>query len=289
MTGGTGLVGRRRTEFLVNRNHEVRILSRNPKAQNEYKWDLSTNEIDEKSLLDIEYIVHLAGAGIAEKRWTAERKKVIIDSRVDSANLLFSKIKELKIPLKGFISASGSNFYGAKTADTIYKETDKAGTDFLGDVCLQWEKAAAQFESLNVPVTILRTGIILSQTGGALEKMKTPIVSPLGSGKQYLSWIHIDDVCQMYINAIETNLSGIYNAVAPEFHTSRSFSKLLAQKIRRPYLPISVPGVLLKLVFGELAIILLEGSRLSSKKILQEGFQFQYETLTKALHHLFQK
>lgn len=289
ITGGTGLVGRRLTEFLVNRNHEVRILSRNPKAQNEYKWDLSTNEIDEKSLLDIEYIVHLAGAGIAEKRWTAERKKVIIDSRVDSANLLFSKIKELKIPLKGFISASGSNFYGAKTADTIYKETDKAGTDFLGDVCLQWEKAAAQFESLNVPVTILRTGIILSQTGGALEKMKTPIVSPLGSGKQYLSWIHIDDVCQMYINAIETNLSGIYNAVAPEFHTSRSFSKLLAQKIRRPYLPISVPGVLLKLVFGELAIILLEGSRLSSKKILQEGFQFQYETLTKALHHLFQK
>ncbi|WOC39686.1 TIGR01777 family oxidoreductase [Polaribacter sp. HL-MS24] len=241
ITGGTGLVGRRLTEFLVNRNHEVRILSRNPKAQYEYKWDLSTNEIDEKSLLDIEYIVHLAGAGIAEKRWTAERKKVIIDSRVDSANLLFSKIKELKIPLKGFISASGSNFYGAKTADTIYKETDKAGTDFLGDVCLQWEKAAAQFESLNVPVTILRTGIILSQTGGALEKMKTPIVSPLGSGKQYLSWIHIDDVCQMYINAIETNLSGIYNAVAPEFHTSRSFSKLLAQKIRRPYLPISVP------------------------------------------------
>ena len=289
ITGGTGLVGRRLTEFLVNRNHEVRILSRNPKAQNEYKWDLSTNEIDEKSLLDIEYIVHLAGAGIAEKRWTAERKKVIIDSRVDSANLLFSKIKELKIPLKGFISASGSNFYGAKTADTIYKETDKAGADFLGDVCFQWEKAAAQFESLNVPVTILRTGIILSQTGGALEKMKTPIVSPLGSGKQYLSWIHIDDVCQMYINAIETNLSGIYNAVAPEFHTSRSFSKLLAQKIRRPYLPISVPGVLLKLVFGELAIILLEGSRLSSKKILQEGFQFQYETLTKALHHLFQK
>jgi uncharacterized protein len=289
ITGGTGLVGKRLTELLVNRNHEVRILSRNPQTPNEYKWDPSSNEIDEKSLVDVEYIIHLAGAGIADKRWTSERKKIIIESRVATANLIFSKIKELQIPLKGFISASGSNFYGAKTGATIYAETDKAGTDFLGNVCLQWEKAATQFETLQIPVTILRTGIVLSQKGGALDKMKTPIVSPLGSGKQYLSWIHLDDLCQMYISAIEHNFCGIYNAVAPEFHTSISFSKLLAQKIRRPFLPISVPGILLKLVFGELAIILLEGSRLSSKKILKDGFQFQYKTLSKALDQLFQK
>jgi hypothetical protein len=289
ITGGTGLVGRRLTELLSAKKHEIRILSRNPSAKNEFKWEVATNYIDEKALQGLDYIIHLAGAGIADQRWSKERKKTIIDSRVATANLIFLKIKELKIPLKGFITASGSNFYGAKTVDTIYKETDPAGNDFLGDVCLQWEKAAHQFETLKIPVNILRTGIVLSKNGGALEKMRTPIVSPLGSGKQYLSWIHIDDLCLMYLHAIEQKVSGVYNAVAPEHHTSTSFSKILAKSIQRPFLPIRVPGFLLKLVFGELAVILLEGSRLSSTKIVSDGFQFQYKTLNDAFSNLFQK
>lgn len=289
ITGGTGLVGRRLTELLSAKKHEIRILSRNPSAKNEFKWEVANNYIDEKALQGLDYIIHLAGAGIADQRWSKERKKTIIDSRVATANLIFLKIKELKIPLKGFITASGSNFYGAKTVDTIYKETDPAGNDFLGDVCLQWEKAAHQFETLKIPVNILRTGIVLSKNGGALEKMRTPIVSPLGSGKQYLSWIHIDDLCLMYLHAIEQKVSGVYNAVAPEHHTSTSFSKILAKSIQRPFLPIRVPGFLLKLVFGELAVILLEGSRLSSTKIVSDGFQFQYKTLNDAFSNLFQK
>jgi len=289
ITGGTGLVGRRLTELLSAKKHEIRILSRNPSAKNEFKWEVANNYIDEKALQGLDYIIHLAGAGIADQRWSKERKKTIIDSRVATANLIFLKIKELKIPLKGFITASGSNFYGAKTVDTIYKETDPAGNDFLGDVCLQWEKAAHQFETLKIPVNILRTGIVLSKNGGALEKMRTPIVSPLGSGKQYLSWIHLDDLCQMYLHAIEQKVSGVYNAVAPEHHTSTSFSKILAKSIQRPFLPIRVPGFLLKLVFGELAVILLEGSRLSSTKIVSDGFQFQYKTLNDAFSNLFQK
>ena len=286
ITGGTGLVGERLTKMLIDKNHEVVILSRNPDSKNAYKWDMSSNYIDEKALKNTDYIIHLAGAGIADKRWTAERKQVIIDSRVASANLLFAKIKELNISLKGFISASGSNYYGAKTTNKIYKESDTVGGDFLGEVCQKWETAANQFKELNIPVTILRTGVVLSKKGGALEKMKTPIITPLGSGKQYMAWIHIEDLCNLYIKAVEGNFTGVYNAVSPEHHTSKTFSKTLANIIKRPYLPIAVPGFLLKLVFGELAVILLEGSRLSSEKIKKAGFVFKYNELKSALENL---
>lgn len=284
ITGGTGLVGTRLTKLLVKKNHEVRILSRNPSKKNEYKWDISKDFIDEKALENLDFIIHLAGAGIADKRWTDNRKKVIVDSRVETANLIFNKIKEQKIALKGFISASGSNFYGTKTTDKIYEETDNAGNDFLGEVCVKWEAAAQQFSTLHIPVTILRTGIVLAKKGGALEKMKTPIVSPLGSGNQYMSWIHIDDLCEMYSYSIENNLTEIYNAVAPEHHTSKTFSKALAKSINRPFLPFGVPAFILKLVFGEMAIILLKGSRISSKKIEKNGFSFRFSTLNKALN-----
>jgi uncharacterized protein (TIGR01777 family) len=286
ITGGTGLVGKRLTAMLKERKHEVRILSRNPKGLNEFKWDVSKSFIDDKALDNIDFIIHLAGAGIADKRWSNERKKVIIDSRVDTANLLFHKIKAQNISLTGFISASGSNYYGAQTSDKIFEEKDDAGTDFLGDVCQKWEAAANQFKELNIPVTILRTGVVLSKKGGALEKMKTPVISPLGAGQQYMSWIHIDDLCNVYIKAIEEDFRGVYNTVSPEYQTSNSFSKTLAKAIKRPYLSIAVPGFLLKLVFGELAIILLEGSRLSSQKIENKGFVFKYSNLKEALKSL---
>ena len=286
VTGGTGLVGRRLTALLTEKNHEVRILSRNPKNENEFKWDFSKGFVDDKAIENIDYIIHLAGAGIADKRWTKERKEVIINSRVATANLIFDKIKSQNIPLKGFISASGSNYYGAQTTAKVFKESDAVGTDFLGQVCQKWEEAANQFKELNIPVTILRTGVVLSKTGGALEKMRTPIISPLGSGNQYMAWIHIDDLCNLYIKAVEEDFEGVYNTVSPEFHTSRTFSKILAKAIKKPYLPIAVPGFLLKLVFGELAIILLHGSRLSSDKISKKGFIFKYQELASALKNL---
>lgn len=286
ITGGTGLVGSKLTEVLLANNYEVRILSRNPSNKNEFKWDISKGFVDEKALTNIDYIIHLAGAGIADKRWTDKRKQIIIDSRVETANLLFDKIKKLDIQLKGFISASGSNYYGAKTVNNVFKESDESGDDFLGEVCLKWENAANKFKELNVSVTILRTGIVLSKKGGALEKMKTPIISPLGSGNQYMSWIDIEDLCNLYLKSVEENFEGVFNAVSPEFHTSKSFSKILAKSIRRPFLPIAVPGFLLKLVFGELAVILLEGSRLSSSKILNTGFKFKFESLEKALRKM---
>jgi hypothetical protein len=286
ITGGTGLVGSRLTKLLMAKNHEVAILTRSPDAKNEYQWDIQKKTIDKKAFENTDYIIHLAGAGIADERWTTERKKVIIDSRVESANLLFENIKEENIKLKGFISASGSGYYGAFTNDKIYQETDKAGNDFLGEVCEKWENAAHQFESLNIPVTILRTGIVLSEKGGALDKMRLPVISPLGSGKQYMPWIHIDDLCEMYIQAIEGNLTGVFNAVGIEHHTSTTFSKALAKSINRPYIGICVPSFMLKLLFGDMSKILLEGSRISSKKIEKNGYVFKFETLKKALNNL---
>jgi uncharacterized protein (TIGR01777 family) len=286
ITGGTGLVGKRLTQLLIDKNHEVLILSRNPKNENEFKWDIVKNYIDEKAFKNIDFIIHLAGAGIADERWTKKRKQVIIDSRVKTANLLFEKVNELKLELKGFISASGIGYYGAITSKTIFKETDKSGSDFLAEVCQKWEAAAHQFSKINIPITILRTGIVLAAKGGALEKMKTPVISPLGSGKQYIPWIHIDDLCQMYIQSIEANLIGIYNAVALEHQTSITFSKTLAKSIKRPYLGIGVPAFMLKILFGELAVILLEGSRISTKKIEKNGYSFRFKTLKKALNNL---
>ena len=287
ITGGTGLVGSRLTEILIHKKHSVHILTRSPEQKNEFKWDIKNNFIDDAAFNGVDYIVHLAGAGIADERWTDERKKIIIDSRVESANLLFKKVKELNINLKGFISASGSGYYGAITSDKIFVENDKAGSDFLGEVCVKWEAAAQQFKDLNIPVTILRTGIVLSKTGGALEKMKTPIISPLGSGNQYLPWIHIDDLCGMYTYAIEHHLEGIYNAVAPDHQTSKTFSKTLAKSVGRPFIGFGVPSFGLKLLFGDMAKILLEGSRLSAKKIEKNGYSFQFENLKKALSNLF--
>jgi len=286
ITGGTGLVGKRLSQMLIGQNHDVLILSRNPKKKNEYKWDLANNYIDKNALLETDYIIHLAGAGIADKRWSEKRKQVIIDSRVKTANLLFKKIKEYKINLKGFISASGIGYYGAITSKTIFKETDTAGSDFLGEVCRKWENAAHQFANLNIPVTILRTGIVLAKEGGALDKMKTPIISPLGTGIQYLAWIHIDDLCEMFITSIAANLTGVFNAVAPESHTSITFSKALAKSIKRPYLGIGIPSFMLRLLFGELSVILLEGSRISAKKIEKNGYSFRFKTLKKALNNL---
>ena len=287
ITGGTGLVGKRLRQMLIDKNHDVIVLSRSPKSEHEFKWDISSNYIDEQALKNTDYLIHLTGAGIAEKRWTTKRKHEIIDSRVESTNLLFQKINLLKINLKGFISASGIGYYGATTSELVFKETDKVGTDFLAYVCQKWEQAANQFSKKNIPVTILRTGLVLSAKGGALAKMKTPIISPLGSGKQYMPWIHIDDLCNLYIKSIEERLIGVFNAVAPEHHTNESFSKALANSLKRPYLGIGIPGFLLRFLFGKMAVILLKGSRISVKKIENKtNFSFEFSTLSKALDNL---
>ena len=289
ITGGTGLVGQFLSEKLTTKGYNVRVLTRNPKNEREFYWNLATNEIDENAFKNLDYIVHLAGAGIADKRWTVKRKQEILDSRTISAQLLFKKVKALKIPLKGFIAASAIGYYGAITSEIIFKETDRAANDFLGNVCQKWEHANSAFQELDIPTTLLRTGIVLSKNGGALSKMNTPFaINPIASGTHYIPWIHIEDLANLFIKAIEdTSFTGIYNAVAPVHETSYSFSKALAKKTKKLFIPLGVPAFILKIIFGEMSIILTTGSRISSEKIIKTGFEFSYKNLESAFDGIF--
>ncbi len=291
ITGGTGLVGQSLQQKLIDKNYSVRVLSRNPTNPTEFYWNIDNNEIDEKGLLDVAYIIHLAGTGIADKRWSLKRKQEIIDSRTKSTKLLLHKINQLKIPLKGFIAASAIGYYGAITSENIFKESDAPAADFLGNVCQQWEQASLAFKKQHIPTTILRTGIVLSKNGGALSKMNTPIaIAPIASGKQYIPWIHIEDLTNLYIKAIEDKLfTGIYNAAAPETQTSFSFAKILATKTKKIFIPFGVPTFVLKILFGKMSLLLTKGSRVSSEKTKKAGFNFSYKNLSKALEDSIQK
>lgn len=281
------MIGNQLSSLLESKGYEVRLLTRNPNLKSNYKsfvWDIDNNSIDDKAFENLDHIIHLAGAGIADKKWTEKRKQIIIDSRVKSTELLFEAVKRLKAPIKTFISSSAIGYYGSVTSDIIFTENHKSAQDFLGQVCSLWEKAINLFLKEKIRTCIIRTGIVLSNKGGALKKMKTPVVTPLGNGKQYMPWIHIEDLCNIYIKAIEDkDMNGVYNGVAPEHITNSSFSKQLASAFKRPFLPIGAPSFLLKIAFGEMATILLNGSRISSSKIKEAGFSFKYLTLKKAL------
>ncbi len=290
ISGGSGLIGSRLSILLKSRGYEVLHLSRKIDSKNSYPtflWNVDNGYVDDLAFKDVSYIIHLAGAGIANKRWSKKRKKEITHSRVASTNLLYNTVKRLKIPLKSFISASATGYYGSVTKDVIFNETDKPGIDFLGNVCELWEKAIHKFENLKIRTVIFRKGVVLSKEGGALEKMTTPIITSIGNGKQFMPWIHIDDLCELYIKGIEDNkYRGIYNAVSNEHITNFHFSKVLSKIFKKPFIPNLAPKIFLKLVLGEMSSILINGSRISSEKIKQTGFKFKFENLEMALKNL---
>ena len=295
ITGGSGLVGQKLTQILQSKGYKVAWLSRNPKLNNQdvevFKWDWTINYLEEKALPWCEHIIHLAGAGIADKRWTKKRKKILIDSRVETANILFNKISEHNISIKTFISASGIGYYGARTTQEIYSENDAPHNDFISQICVDWENAADKFETLGAKVVKLRTGVVLTKTGGALAKMITPIKwyfgSPIGTGKQFFPWIHVYDLCNLYLFCIENQkIVGTINAVAPDIQTNSSFSHSLANILHRPMFMPNVPSFIIKLIFGEMASIILEGSFVSSKKAIKMNFSFKFTKLKLALENL---
>jgi uncharacterized protein (TIGR01777 family) len=290
ITGGSGLIGRRLSFLLKSRGYEVRILSRSNNPKNNYKtfvWNVSEQYINDSAFEGLTHIIHLAGAGIADKRWSEKRKKEIIASRVASTNLLYNTVKRLKTPLNSFISASATGYYGAVTSETIFEEKDKPAKDFLGKVCSLWEDSIFQFNEIKIRTVALRTGIVLSKDGGALKKMKTPIITSLGNGKQYMPWIHIDDLCELYIKAIEDQeFKGAFNAVSSEHISNLSFSKKVSKIFNHPFLAVGTPSFILQIVFGEMSTIILNGSRISANKIKQAGFKFKFENLEKALKNL---
>lgn len=296
ITGGTGLVGSYLIPKLIEKGHQVNILSRsthqdkNPNI-NYHQWDIKKGEIDSDSLKGVDTIIHLAGAGIADKKWTPERKKILIDSRVKSLELIYSVLVHSKSKPKKLISTSGIGYYGAITTDNIFTENDKPGDDFVAEICIKWEDAALKFKNIGLDVFIPRVAVVLTEKGGALERMKTPtkfnIGSPLGSGKQWMPWIHIEDLCNIYEKAIENeSLTGVYNASSSQYIQNKNFSKTLASVLGKAHFVPNVPSFVLKLLFGEMANIILEGSRVSNEKIIQTGFDFQYQKLDKALEDL---
>lgn len=293
ITGGTGLIGKHLSFLLESKGYEVRLLSRNENSNAKYKtfvWDINKGYIDEKAFENVDYIIHLAGAGIADKKWSEDRKKVLIDSRVKSTKLLLAYVQKLNLSLEAFISSSAVGYYGSITSEIIFKEDDNAGNDYLAEICKLWEAAIFQFQSERIRTVAIRTGIVLSEKGGALKKMKTPVITALGNGLQYMPWIHIDDLCEIYIKAIEdSSMEGAYNGVAPEHETNKTFSKKLAKAFKRPFFPIGAPAFVLKTVFGEMSTILLNGSRIASQKISDAGFHFKFPSLKDALSDLSTK
>lgn len=292
ITGANGLIAKELSKRL-EKEYTVRFLTRKKQNANEFEWNVNASTIDGTALENVSHIIHLAGAGVAEKRWTEERKKEIISSRVGSAGLLLKTLQKKNQKLKSFVSASGINYYGTETTEKIFTEKDGPGHDFLSKVTSVWEQAADEFKNQRVAerVVKLRTGVVLSEKEGALKKMlptiKAGIGSPLGTGKQYMPWIHIQDICSMYEFALKNSeLDGAFNAVAPEHATNKDLTVQAAEVLKKPLFMPNVPAFVLKLLFGELSVAVLEGSRASSERIQHAGFQFKFPDLKEALKDL---
>ncbi|WP_299755154.1 TIGR01777 family oxidoreductase [uncultured Pontibacter sp.] len=296
ITGGSGLVGMRLSEMLIDQGYEVAHLSRNPDKVSTYKtfkWDIKAGYIDENAITYADYIINLAGASVASEKWTEDRKKELLNSRVDSILLLHKCLSKSEHHVKGFISSSAIGIYG-DSGDQLMSEESTYADDFLAEVCQQWEAAAWQMRDLNLRTVIFRLGIVLSVKGGALPQMAKPVKmmagAPLGSGKQYMSWVHIDDACRLFIRAIEdTQFEGVYNAVAPHPVTNKEFTKELAEAMKKPLVLPKVPAFAINLMMGEMSEVILASQRVSSNKVLHTGFTFEYNYLEDALESFYEE
>lgn len=293
ITGGSGLIGQKITKLLEKNGHQVAWLSRTPtkNSQKSFAWDVEAGTLDEKSISWADAIIHLAGEGVADKRWTTERKKAILQSRTHSTGLLFRAIKNADKKPQSFVSASAVGYYGFDTGDQLVDENAAAGKDFLAQVVIAWENSSKKFADLDIRTVLLRIGIVLDSGGGALkEMMSPPVAAPLGKGTQWMSWIQVEDLAKMFVFAVENeNLQGIYNAVAPKPVTNRDLTQKAAKKIGKPFLGIGVPALGLKLLLGEMAQMVIGGNRVSSRKIQEAGFNFQYPNLVEALEKTYRK
>jgi uncharacterized protein len=303
ITGGTGLIGTALTKALIGNGYKVIILTRDPTSKKNQSqksvtyagWDIEKQTLDLKALQQADYIVHLAGAGIADKRWTEKRKQEIVDSRVKSGELLVKTLKENQHKVKAFISASAIGWYGndQKTPHPHpFIETDNAADDFLGNTCRQWEASVQPVTALDIRLVKIRTGIVLSSQGGALKEFQKPIrfgiAAILGGGKQIISWIHIEDLVRIYMYALQNeNLQGAYNAVAPHPVSNKELTIQLAKQMKGSFfVPVHVPVFVLKWMLGEMRNEVLKSVTVSSKKIKSQDFTFQFPALAAALKNV---
>ncbi|PVX51072.1 hypothetical protein C7377_1405 [Balneicella halophila] len=295
ITGGSGLVGTALTEKLIEKGYKVNWISRSNKSRKDvdvYQWDLKKAYIDKEAFKGVDAIVHLSGANISANRWSETYKKLIADSRIETSQLLFDSVTKYNIPLKTFISASAIGYYGTFTSDKVLTEDSPPGNDFLAKVCIEWEKKAKQFQTIGARTATIRTGVVLSNKGGALPQITKPIKwgvgANLGNGQQYMPWIHIDDLVNIYLKCIEnSSMHGTYNATSPDSITNKKITKQLAKYLNRPLWLPNIPKSILKLILGERANLLLEGTRIFPKRLLNQKFSFKYSSFAEAIVSLF--
>jgi hypothetical protein len=293
LTGGSGMIGRKLSDLLIEKGYQVIWLSRERHVNGSiprYRWNYLKNEIDREALEQADVIIHLAGSNLGEEAWTRRKKQEIVESRVQTARLLLETIRSMPKKPESFISASAVGYYGMQTSDRIYSEEDlPAQNDFLSRTCKKWESAAFAFrDELGMRTVALRTAFVISKESDAFKRMSVParfgLGAPLGSGRQYLPWIHLDDLCRIYLNTVEdSRMQGIYNAVSPQQITNAEFMKVLAKEMKRPFFIPRIPAFILRLFMGEVAGMILEGSRVSPQKIVDAGYQFLYPTAMEAI------
>lgn len=295
ITGATGLIGNELIELLLKNNFEINYLSTSKSKLSKlpgchgFFWNPKEGVIDVECIINVDVIVHLAGATIA-KRWTESYKKEILESRIQTTNLLFNLLKENKNQVKQIVSASGTAIY-SNSNNCIYNEENTINdTSFLGNVVLEWENAVQQFKSINVKPCILRTGVVFSNNGGAFLEMKKPIATGfgavIGTGLQNQSWIHITDLIQIYFFAIQQSLEGVYNAVAPNGASNKSITNSIAKGLNKHIFMPNIPKFVMNLMLGEMHQLLFEDKKISSQKIQNAGYVFKFESVQEAIADL---
>lgn len=300
ISGGTGMIGQAITRALLAKGYRVIILSRRKKKSDPgsmlsyAQWDPARNEIDPAAIGEADHIIHLAGAGVADKRWTDKRKEEIVNSRVQGSRLLAESLRNIPNKVKSVISASAIGWYGPDPVipnPQPFKETDKPDVSFLGNTCRLWEESIGPVEQTGKRLVRLRIGIVLAKEGGAFREFYKPLrfglATILGNGRQVVSWIHTDDLVRLFLFALENvQISGVFNAVAPQPVSNRELIRTIAKERKKFYIPFRVPSFLLKLMLGEMSVEILKSATVSSQKVEEAGFSFQYPEIRSALRSL---
>ena len=297
ITGATGLIGTELVALLLQNGVTVHYLTTSKKKieskpnYHGFFWNPNQGIIDENALMGVDAIIHLAGATIS-KRWTTKYKQEIIESRILSSNVLYKALKDNPNTVKQIVSASAIGIYPDSLTKLYTEENTEVDESFLGKVVMKWEESVNKFKTLNIKVAKIRTGLVLSNKGGALPEMEKPIKmgfgSPFGSGKQIQSWIHMQDLVELYLFAVQHELDGAYNAVAPNPVTNKKLTQEIAAVLNKPLFMPNIPKFLMALVLGEMHTILFASQNVSNEKIESEGFKFQYKQVDKALKNLLE-
>lgn len=296
ISGGTGLVGKQLVALLLSKGYKIHLLTRGrEKPENPglriFKWDIYKREIDPECITGVDAIIHLAGEDIGSKRWTDERKIQIIESRTESIRMIYDLIRDTKNQVYHVVSASAIGFYGSR-GDDLLKEHSLPAKDFLAETVIKWEEAVDEGANQGIRIVKLRSGIILAAEGGLLVQIDRLVKFGLGviagSGKQWISWIHIQDAINMYVFALEDNeMNGVYNMAAPSPVTNTMLTHAIAKAMNKSPLFIRAPQFALKMALGEMSILALGSTKVSSSKIIQAGFNFQFPDVETALEEIY--